>query len=617
MKDQVNTFEYPLSETSKGFFNRLIIFRPIFHSSKLSWVFHILMVSGLASSAGMDLLFALTGFDHATLEPDGIAYTIRLFHKWVLLAWGPVFVIYVLHLLSNQKLREGLERIDYIEFVILSLFTIYGISYTWNLGVWGTYVKDFGIPDNISDYTLHIVIPDSPIHTLLVYAWIIISLLGGGVLRKALANIYLQFSRMGLFPTPKKKHEPLTPESTSPFYADNFGIGRLANLFACGKCGNCSDVCPVYTGREDVVVPTRKRIENLRKVVNSQKGILARILGPRQPSQDVLDGLKQGVFMECTICGRCATVCPSGIDLPDLWLEARYSIQKTGLAPPQTRTAEEAIIEEKNVFAMDNDDRAMFFDFPDEDEAEIAYFMGCLTAFSGTLEYTGQAVGEILNILGDKWTILRDEEWCCGLPLELLGQTDHIHDLARHNVERLEAMNVRKVVFNCPGCYKTFTRLYPEILGKSLPFETQHITELVKEALDQGRLKPKGKFEVKKLTYYDPCDLARYMGVSEEPRDLLRQLTAGYVELEENCNYTKCCGAGGGLRLVNNQMSLDMSPQVLQLAKDVGATTLATACPACDQILRETAKQDDKDGKIEITDIVAILAKHLERGDRT
>ncbi len=150
-----------------------------------------------------------------------------------------------------------------------------------------------------------------------------------------------------------------------------------------------------------------------------------------------------------------------------------------------------------------------------------------------------------------------------------------------------------------------------------MPFETQHIVELVKESIDQGLLKPKGKFETNKLTYYDPCDLARYMGVQEEPRALLRQLTTGFVELEENRNSTRCCGAGGGLRLVNNPMSLKLSPRVIELARDVGATTLVTACPACDQILRESAAHDKENGDVEVKDIVEILALHLERGDST
>ncbi|MFQ6126592.1 MAG: (Fe-S)-binding protein [Candidatus Heimdallarchaeota archaeon] len=618
MKKEINAFAYPLSETSKGFLERLIIFRPIFYSSKLAWLFHIMMLLGITSCVGMDLLFAITKFDHAILEPGGIAYPFRIFHRWALLVFGLVLVAYILQLLFNHQLREGLERIDYAEFVLLLIFTIYGMSYSWNLGLWGTYVKDFGVPENISDYTFHIVIPDSPSHALLGYGWLLLSLLGGGLLRKALANVLLQLSRVGLFPTPKEKPKPFKIEPTSPrglFDATNFGIIRFANLYACGKCGNCNDVCPVYQGHENVVIAPRTRVANLRKVVTSQKGLLARIVGPRQPSQPVVEELKQGTFMECTICGRCATVCPSGLDLADLWLEARSSFHKAEQAPPKILTVEKAIIEEKNVFAMDNDDRGMFFDFPDEEHADIAYFMGCLTSFSGALEVVGQAVGDILSILGDKWVILRSDEWCCGLPLKLLGNQDSIHKLAKHNIARLEALGVKKVVFNCPGCYKTFKHLYPELLGNALPFVTQHIVELVKEALDQGRLKPKGKYIVGKLTYYDPCELTRYLGVYEEPRDLLRQLTAGFVELEENRNYTHCCGAGGGLRLVNNQMSLKMSPEVIQMAINVGATTLVTACPACVQILKETAALNKENGAIEATDIVAILAKHIARGD--
>ena len=619
MSKQISRFKYPIKESPKGFLERLFVFRPIFYSSKVSWLFHITMIVGIGGCLGMDLLFALTGFDHAVLEPLGLAYPFRFFHKWTMLAFIPVFGLYYLLLVFNQQLREGLERIDFVDFAILLAFVIYGVSYSWGLGLWGTYVRDFGVPENISDYTFHIVIPDSPIHALLFYVWVIVSLFGGGVLRKALANIILQISRLDVFPFLKKRHSPSIPETTSSrsqFYSKNFGINRLANLFACGKCGNCNDVCPVYQYHEDEVVAPRTRIRDLRKVVMSQKSLRARILRHRKPPQTVLEEMKQGVFMECTACGRCATVCPSGIDLPDLWLEARHSLQKSELAPLETSTTKEAIIEEKNIYTMDNEDRGMFFEFPDEEHADIAYFMGCLTSFSGKLEDTGQAVGDILNTIGEKWTVLREDEWCCGLPLELLGYQDHIRELARHNVERLEAMKVKKVVFNCPGCYKTFAHLYPQLLGKPLPFETQHVVELVTDALNQGQLKPKAKLATdEKFTYYDPCDLARYMGVYEEPRSLLRQLTTEFVELEENKNYTRCCGAGGGLRLVNNDMSREMAPNVIQLAKNVGATTLVTACPACIQMLGEVVAENEESGGIKVIDIVTILSQQFEHVD--
>lgn len=162
----------------------------------------------------MDLLFVISDYDHAIRNPyGGIAYFFRFFHRWFMLLFGPILVIYILHLLSNRQLREGLERIDYAEFAILLVFTVYGISDTWNLDIWGTYLKDFGVSVKYSDYNSQIFLPTTPIHVLLVYAWVILSLIGGGHLRKALANIYLQFPRRGL--SPKVIHPPL-PNYTNP-----------------------------------------------------------------------------------------------------------------------------------------------------------------------------------------------------------------------------------------------------------------------------------------------------------------------------------------------------------------------------------------------------------------
>ena len=47
---------------------------------------------------------------------------------------------------------------------------------------------------------------------------------------------------------------------------------------------------------------------------------------------------------------------------------------------------------------------------------------------------------------------------------------------------------------------------------------------------------------VKKVTYHDPCHLKRGLGISEEPRQLIRD--AGY-ELVEMNDADACCGFGG------------------------------------------------------------------------
>ena len=99
-----------------------------------------------------------------------------------------------------------------------------------------------------------------------------------------------------------------------------------------------------------------------------------------------------------------------------------------------------------------------------------------------------RAFVEILEAAGIDYALLGGAEWCCGYPQYINGELDLAEAAIRHNVEAVEALQAKRVVFTCPSCYHIWKHVYPEVLGQELDIELLHTTELLDRLLDEGRI---------------------------------------------------------------------------------------------------------------------------------
>jgi heterodisulfide reductase subunit D len=69
----------------------------------------------------------------------------------------------------------------------------------------------------------------------------------------------------------------------------------------------------------------------------------------------------------------------------------------------------------------------------------------------------------------------------------------------------------------------------------------QHITEVIAEAMDQGKIKLK-EF-AKTVSYQDPCRLGRHLGIYDEPRKAITSVPQLKLkEMVRNRKSAICCG---------------------------------------------------------------------------
>ncbi len=383
---------------------------------------------------------------------------------------------------------------------------------------------------------------------------------------------------------------------------------QLEELYMCAQCGYCRVNCPAYDPVGWESVSPSGKIYFLKSLTKSS-GLRNFLFGPKAR---VDERFVQRVY-ECCMCGRCEEVCQVGIKLYELWKKTRESLVRKGVGPKVASMLDSAVQENNNVYNMDHSQRLEWteyagIDVPILDKADTVWFLGCTLSYIGRLQPVAEAVTTILNHAEENWTLLGENEYCCGHPLVLIGALDRVREVMEHNVEAIEARGAKTVVTSCPGCYLAFKEEYPEVVGKHTSFEVIHLTQLLEEYMEKGKIKLE-KLDVK-ATYHDPCELGRLGDILDAPRNVLKRIVTDFVEPPETGMLGHCCGAGGGLKGYNLQISQTISDTRLNMLLGTGAQLCISACPSCDQSLGEASMR--RENPIRVVDIAQLVAEQLE-----
>ena len=387
---------------------------------------------------------------------------------------------------------------------------------------------------------------------------------------------------------------------------------QVLELDTCAHCALCSESCPAYAESGDPNHAPGVRSSRAVRLFNKHFDLRARLFGPRRISEAEVSELADSAF-HCTLCGRCMEVCPFGLQTHELWSRVREVVGELGGTPPTIGMLGGMLEESQNPYGLEPDMRLDWADYtdldevPEREEAEVAYFVGCTTAFKGVNHEVAFSVASILNRLGEDWTLLGEDEWCCGSPHLLSGDEEGARVFAEHNVAALESRGVRRVITGCAGCFRVFKWEYPRLLGRVPDFEVVHAVEYLREKLASGELdvEPAGE----RVSYHDPCELSRLGGVVDAPREALGYLAGDFVELPEHGVDVRCCGGGGLLQATDNEMRLAIARVRLEQALELGVEVLTSACPACKLAFVDGVRAFDMD--IEVLDLMELAARQL------
>ncbi|TFF98426.1 MAG: (Fe-S)-binding protein [Promethearchaeota archaeon] len=321
---------------------------------------------------------------------------------------------------------------------------------------------------------------------------------------------------------------------------------------------------------------------------------------------DWTDDLKDVIFA-CPTCGACMDACqaPHADYIVDIIESLReLAVEHIGPAENQEKLVERTLDPELwNPYGekhSNNEELKKEYNLPDK--AEWVYFIGCTSNYRQTS--LRDATLRFLKKVGLDFTLI--DERCCTSPMIRTGQTKNSKEFMQYNVEQINKAGASKVITSCAGCYRTLKKDF-EKFRVEYDFQVFHTAELVKNLLDEGKIKFNSEYN-KTITYHDPCHLGRHMGIYEIPREVYKSIPGiKLVEMQRNRNHSWCCGAGGGVKIGYPDWAVDIANERIEEAKETGAEILTSTCPFCKTNLSDA--NEKYNGGFEIFDLIEILDK--------
>jgi Fe-S oxidoreductase len=334
------------------------------------------------------------------------------------------------------------------------------------------------------------------------------------------------------------------------------------------------------------------------------------------------------LFYRCTACRRCTLECPLGIDHGLMTRLGRYILSEIGIAPKALIVSVREQLEGKtgNTSAiplpalLDNIEfleeeleemKEVPIRFPiDQEGAEYIFFAPVSDYLMEADTLMGNAA--VLHAAGIHWTISSQYYDCINYGL-------FFNDwILERIVKKLAAeayrLKVSKVlVGECGHAARTAKQFIPTFVqnGASLPVIS--ILDITWENIKNGKINLDPSIVTKRVTYHDPCNVARSDWIVEQPRHILRSFVNDFVEMQPHGTQNYCCGGGGGLVPLNETHDLRMEVIGKTKADQIratGADIVATPCANCKKQLRELV--DYYDLPVEIVGVHELVLRAIQ-----
>ena len=333
------------------------------------------------------------------------------------------------------------------------------------------------------------------------------------------------------------------------------------------KCARCSASCQVFQATQDPHhIPCYRSelvLRIFRRYFTISGMIRARIYNSFNLTDTYLDEMAESLY-QCTACRRCKLTCPMGIDHGLVTHMGRWALGEIGITPKAlvVATREQVTGKTHNTSAIPVPalkDTCQFLEeelmelyghpieFPiDVEGADMVFFPAVSDYLLEPDTLMGNAA--VMYATQSSWTI--GTRYFDGINYGLF-YSDRLWDQIVHmEVEELQRLKAKTILIGeCGHASRSAKVGIPNFCGGDKAPPVINIMEYTHRMLEEGRLKVRPGTIKERVTYHDPCNIARSGWIIDQPREILKAICSDFVDMSPWGKDNICCGGGGRNRI--------------------------------------------------------------------
>jgi Fe-S oxidoreductase len=375
------------------------------------------------------------------------------------------------------------------------------------------------------------------------------------------------------------------------------------------KCNRCAVTCPVFqVTRDPRDIPcyrTNLLLDTYKRYFTIGGWFKSRFTSTFELTDEIIDEMLDG-FYRCTACRRCTRECPMGVDHGMITRLGRYILSLMGIVPKalQVSTREQLEGETHNTSQIPKAALLNTLEFLSEelkdmlgievefpiDKMDRKYVFFCAVSDYLLEPETLMGNAAVLYASGDwnKWTI-----GTCnydGINYGLFYSDWHLENIIKQLIAEVDRLKGRNILIGECGHASRSAHDFVPVFSKGKPYPVYNFMEYTLQCIKEGRIKLNKDIITERVTYHDPCNIARSGWIVDQPREILKSFVPDFIEMTPNGKDNYCCGGGGGLVSVDEihdfRMNIAGKVKAEQIRR-TGAEIVISPCANCKKQLKE------------------------------